>query len=113
MFTISQRDIGDVTILDLSGRLTIAEGTLPFRDALRCLTDKGRRKILLNFANVTHLDSSGIGELISAYTTLSNREGKLKLLNLPPSIEDVLRITKLLTIFEVFDDESRAVGSFS
>jgi len=113
MFTISQRDISDVTILDLSGRLTIAEGTLPFRDAIRSLADQGRRKIILNFATVTHIDSSGIGELISAYTTLNNRGGKLKLLNLPPSIEDVLRITKLLPIFEVFSDESRAVGSFS
>jgi anti-sigma B factor antagonist len=113
MFAINQRTLGEVTILDLAGRITIGEGTLAFREAIRRLVEQGRRKIILNFADVTHIDSSGIGELISAYTTLNNKEGKVLLLNLPPSIVDVLKITKLLTIFEVFEDETRAVESFS
>jgi len=112
MFDIRRRDVQDVTILDVSGKITIGEGTMKFREAVRKLIDQGGRKLLLNFAEVTYIDSSGMGELICAYTTLNNQGGTLKLLNLPKRLKDLLKITKLLNIFEVFDDEAAAIKSF-
>ncbi|RMG49942.1 MAG: anti-sigma factor antagonist [Acidobacteria bacterium] len=112
MLTIKQRDAEGVTILDLSGRITIGQGSAQFREAIRQLMEQGRNRLLLNFADVSYVDSSGIGELVSAYTTLNNQGGQLKLLNLPKRIKDLLRITKLLTVFETFDDEAAALRSF-
>ena len=113
MFTINQRESGGVTILDLSGKITIGEGSTRFREAVRRLMEQDKKLVLLNFADVNYVDSSGIGELVSAYTTLSNQGGKLKLLNLPKRIRDLLRITKLLTVFETYEDETTAIQSFS
>ncbi|MCS6817831.1 MAG: STAS domain-containing protein [Blastocatellia bacterium] len=112
MIRIEHRTIGDVHILDIEGRITIGEGTLQFREAVHRVLQQGGRKILLNLAGVTHMDSSGIGELVSAYTAAGNRGGRLKLLHVPPRIREVLTITKLVAVFEAFDDEAVAVESF-
>jgi anti-anti-sigma factor len=112
MLEISQRDIGEVTILDLSGKITISEGTMKFRDSVRKLIEQGRRKLLLNFADVSYIDSSGIGELVSVYTAINNQKGTLKLLNIPKRIGDLLKITKLITVFETFSEETSAMKSF-
>jgi len=110
--TINQRQAGDVTILDLSGRITIGEGSVQLREAVKELLGSGNKKILLNLGNVSYVDSSGIGELVSSYTTTSNQGGQLKLLNLGKKIKDLLMITKLLTVFQTFEDEQQAVGSY-
>jgi len=110
--TINQRQSGDVTILDLSGRITIGEGSVQLREAVKELLGSGNKKILLNLGNVSYVDSSGIGELVSSYTTTSNQGGQLKLLNLGKKIKDLLMITKLLTVFQTFEDEQQAVGSY-
>jgi anti-sigma B factor antagonist len=106
------RKVEGVHIIDLSGRITIGEGTVILRDAVRSLLQRGEKKILLNLADVSYIDSSGIGELVSSFTTFSNQGGKLKLLNLTKKVHDLLSITKLLTVFEVFDDEAKAIQSF-
>ncbi len=111
--TINQRQAGDVTILDLSGKITIGEGSVQLREAVRGLLDSGNKKILLNLGDVSYVDSSGIGELVSSYTTTSNNGGHLKLLNLTKKIQDLLMITKLLTVFQTFDSEEAALASFS
>ena len=110
---ISSRQVDGVTILDLSGRITLGEGSVQLRDAVRDLLSKGQKKILLNLADVNYIDSSGIGELVSAFTTVKNQGGELKLLNLTKKVHDLLQITKLYTVFDVQDDETSAVGSFS
>lgn len=110
---ISTRHIDGVTILDLSGRITLGEGSVQLRDAVRDLLAKGSKKILLNLGDVNYIDSSGIGELVSAYTTVRNQGGDLKLLNLTKKVHDLLQITKLYTVFEVKDDEASAVASFA
>jgi anti-sigma B factor antagonist len=112
MLTINQRELEGTTILDLGGQITIALGSTQFRDAIRRLLDRQKKRVLLNFAEIQYVDSSGIGELVSAYTTLNNQGGQLKLLNLPKRIRDLLRITKLLTVFETFEDEASALRSF-
>jgi len=110
--TIKERQAGDVTILDLSGKITIGEGSVQLREAVRKLLDEGKKKMLLNLKEVSYVDSSGIGELVSSYTTTNNQGGQLKLLNLTTKIQDLLSITKLLTVFQTFDDEEVAVASF-
>ena len=105
---LTTRQIGDVTVIDAAGRITLGEGSSTFRDSIKELTVKGHKKVLLNLGDVTYIDSSGIGELVSGFTTVSNAGGQLKLLKLTKRIQDLLQITKLYTIFEVFDDE--AVG---
>lgn len=110
--TITERQAGDVTILDLAGKVTIGEGSVILRSKVRSLLDEGKNKILLNLGNVSYVDSSGIGELVSSYTTVRNQQGALKLLNLTEKIQDLLAITKLLTVFEVFEDEGEALASF-
>jgi anti-sigma B factor antagonist len=110
--TINQRQEGDVTILDLSGKITIGEGSVQLREAVRGLLDSGKKEILLNLGDVSYVDSSGIGELVSSYTTCSNQGGHLKLLNLTKKIQDLLMITKLLTVFQTFEREQDAVASF-
>jgi anti-sigma B factor antagonist len=106
------RKIEGVNIIDLSGRITIGEGTVVLRDAVRNLLQRHEKNILLNLADVSYIDSSGIGELVSSFTTLSSQGGKLKLLKLTKKVHDLLSITKLLTVFEVFNDEAKAIQSF-
>jgi anti-sigma B factor antagonist len=102
-----------VTVIDAVGRITLGEASSTFRDTIRELVSKGEKKLLLNLAEVSYIDSSGIGELVSAYTTVTNQGGQLKLLNLTKRIQDLLQITKLYTVFEVFDNEAEAVRSFT
>ena len=109
----STRQVDGVTIVDLSGRITLGEGSVILRDSVRELLGKGNKKILLNLGDVNYIDSSGIGELVSAYTTVKNQGGELKLLNLTKKVHDLLQITKLYTVFDVKDDEAAAVKSFS
>ncbi len=110
---LTTRQVGDVTVIDASGKITLGEGASTFRDAVRDLVAKGSKKLLLNLSNVTYIDSSGIGEMVSGFTTVTNHGGNLKLLGLSKRIKDLLQITKLYTVFEVFDDEASAVRSFS
>lgn len=109
---LSCRKVGDVAVVDLTGRITLGEEASKFREAIRVLVARGERKLLLNLAQVSYLDSSGLGELVSAYTTLRSQGGELKLLHLGRRIRDILQITKLCTVFEVYEDEAEAVRSF-
>ncbi|HEY3990669.1 MAG TPA: STAS domain-containing protein [Acidobacteriaceae bacterium] len=109
---ISTRQVDGVTILDMSGRITLGEGSVQLRDAVRDLLAKGQKHILLNLGDVTYIDSSGIGELVSAFTTAKNQGGELKLLHLTRKVHDLLQITKLYTVFDVKDDEASAIASF-
>jgi anti-sigma B factor antagonist len=101
-----------VTVLDLGGKITIGEGSVSLRSAIRRLIEEGKKKILLNLAQVSYVDSSGIGELVSSFTTINREGGQLKLLNLTQKIQDLLAITKLLTVFDVYEDEQTALNSF-
>ena len=109
---ISERQSGDVTILDMDGKITIGEGSVALRTAVRRLVEEGKKKVLLNLAKVGYIDSSGIGELVSSYTAIDRDGGELKLLNLTQKLQDLLTITKLLTVFDVYESESDALGSF-
>ena len=109
---LSNRQVDGVTIVDCSGRITLGEGSVVLRDAVKELLSKGDKKLLLNLGDVNYIDSSGIGELVSAYTTVKNQGGELKLLNLTKKVHDLLQITKLYTVFDVRDDETSAVKSF-
>jgi len=108
----SLRQVDGVTIMDCSGRITLGEGSVILRDQVRELLTKGQKKILLNLGDVNYIDSSGIGELVSAYTTAKNQGGELKLLNLTKKVHDLLQITKLYTVFDVKDDETAAIKAF-
>jgi anti-sigma B factor antagonist len=107
--TLKSRRIDDVVILDLSGRITIGEGTLVLRSEIQKLLDAGDAKFLLNLADVDYIDSSGLGELVTSFTTVRNKNGQLKLLNLTRRVRDLLQITKLLTVFDTFDNETEAL----
>ncbi len=107
------RQVDGVTIFDLSGRITLGEGSTVLRDLVRQNVAKGNKKILLNLGDVTYIDSSGIGELVSAFTSVRNAGGELKLLNLTKKVHDLLQITKLYTVFDVKDDEAAAIQAFS
>jgi anti-sigma B factor antagonist len=107
------RQVDGVTIVDLSGRITLGEGSTMLRDIVRDMIAKGNKKILLNLGDVTYIDSSGIGELVSAFTTVRNGGGELKLLNLTKKVHDLLQITKLYTVFDIKDDEANAIQSFT
>jgi len=109
---ISERQVGDVTIMDMDGKITIGEGSVALRTAIRRLLEEGKRKILLNLAKVGYIDSSGIGELVSSYTAINKENGELKLLNLTQKLQDLLTITKLLTVFDVYESEEEALASF-
>ncbi len=113
MIRIEHRLIEDVHILDIEGRLTIEGGTSRFHEAVQRVMRQGGRKLLLNLSGVTHIDSSGIGELVGARTAMENLGGHLKLLHVPPRVHEVLKITKLTTIFDIFEDEETALQSFS
>ena len=110
---IETRTVGDVQILDCSGKITLGEGTMAVRNAVREALKNGNKKIVLNLGDVNYIDSSGIGELVSSFTTVTNQGGQLKLLNLTKKIQELLAITKLLTVFQVYDNEQTAIGSFS
>ena len=109
---ISSRQVDGVTIVDCSGRITLGEGSVMLRDSVREMLGKGQKKIVLNLADVNYIDSSGIGELVSAFTTAKNQGGELKLLNLTKKVHDLLQITKLYTVFDVKEDETAAVKAF-
>ena len=110
---LTTRQVGDVTVIDANGNIKLGEGSSVLRDTLRDLTAAGNKKVLLNLGDVSYIDSSGIGEMVSGFTSLTNQGGQLKLLNLTKRVEGLLQITKLYTVFEVFDDEAAAVRSFS
>jgi len=111
--TASTRLVGGVTIVDLSGRIVLGEGSAGLRDLLRNLVSEGIKKILLNLRNVDYIDSSGLGELVSAFTSMRSQGGELKLLNLTKRVQDLLLVTKLYTVFDITDDEATSVKSFS
>ena len=110
---LTSRQVGDVTVLDAAGRVTLGEGASAFRDAIRNSAAKGDKKLLLNLGEVSYIDSSGIGEMVSGFTTITSSGGQLKLVGLSKRIKDLLQITKLYTVFEVYDDEAEAVRSFA
>lgn len=107
------RQVGDVTVVDASGRITLGEGSSAFREQIKELVASGHKKILINMGDISYIDSSGIGELVSGFTTVTNAGGLLKLLNLGKRVYDLLQITKLYTVFQTFDDEAEAIRSFS
>jgi anti-sigma B factor antagonist len=110
---IAERQAGDVTILDLNGKMTLGEGDELLKDKVNSLVSQGRKKLVLNLASVPYVDSAGLGEIVRTYTTVSRQGGSLKLLGLTKRIADLLSITKLLTVFETYDTEADAVRSFS
>lgn len=110
---LTTRQVGDVTVIDAAGRITLGEGASTFRDTIRGLGTSGHKKLLLNLGEVSYIDSSGIGEMVSGFTTVANQGGTMKLLNLTKRVKDLLQITKLYTVFEVHDDEAAAIRSFS
>lgn len=111
-FRASSRDIGDVTVIDMEGRITLGEGSSLLRDLVRASLAKGRKKIVMNLAGVNYIDSTGLGELVSGYRLVKSEGGELKLLNLSKKVTDLLQITKLYTVFDIHNQEAQAVGSF-
>ena len=109
---LASRQVGDVTVIDAAGRITLGEGASAFRDAIRELAAKGNKKLLLNLGEVSYIDSSGIGEMVSGFTTVTNNGGHLKLMGLSKRVKDLLQITKLYTVFDVHEDEAGAIRSF-
>jgi anti-sigma B factor antagonist len=107
------RQVDGVTILDMSGRITLGEGSVTLRDAVKDAIAKGSKKILLNLKDVDYIDSSGLGELVSAFTSVKNQGGELKLLHLTAKVSDLLQITKLYTVFDIYDDEAHAISSYA
>lgn len=106
------RQVGEVTVLDISGRITLGEGNVALREIVRELADKGQKRIVLNLAEVQYMDSSGVGELVKAHTTLRNQSGQLKLANLNQRVQDLLHLTRLSTVFDIHKDEHKAIASF-
>ena len=110
---LSTREVKDIAIVDLSGRLTMGEPCAALREEIHDQVSNGSRRVLLNLAEVSYIDSAGLGELTAAHTSIRNREGQLKLLNLTTRVHDLLQITKLVTVFDIYDDEKKAIASFS
>ncbi len=110
---VSARHREGITILDFQGKITIGAGDIALRDAVIEALDAGSRNLLINLKDVSTIDSSGVGELVSSYTTVTNRGGTLRLLNIPPKVMDILQITQLITVFDSFDSEDEAVESFA
>ena len=108
---VKTRKVDSIVIVDMSGRLTIGEPVLLLRETLRVQVNDGARHFILNLGEVSYIDSSGLGELVSAYTTVRNKQGDVKLLNLTAKAKDLLQMTKLLTVFDVYEDEAKAVSS--
>jgi anti-sigma B factor antagonist len=111
-FKATAREIGSATVMDLSGRITLGEGSAKLREMVRDLLNSGHKHIVLNLGDITYIDSSGIGELVSGFTTVKGQGGELKLLNLTKKVHDLLQITKLFTVFDVHSDEQKALSSF-
>ena len=109
--SVNTRKVEDVVVVDMSGRLTSGEPVLMLRDTIRRFLDDGARKFVLNLGNVSYIDSSGLGELVTTYTSLQNRNGSVNLLNLTKKANDLLQMTKLLTVFDTFEDEAKAVAA--
>ena len=109
---IAERTVSDITVLDLKGKMTLGEGDELLKDKINSLLAAGKKKLVLNLEGVPYIDSAGLGEIVRTFTTVSRQGGSLKLLNLTKRIEDLLSITKLLTVFETFDSEADAVKSF-
>ena len=109
---VAIRQVDGITILDLSGRITLGEGSIILRDSVHDALDKGSKNILLNLAQISYIDSSGVGELVSAFTSVKNAGGELKLLNLTQKVHDLLQITKLYTVFDIWDNEASAITAF-
>ncbi|MGC8915509.1 MAG: STAS domain-containing protein [Thermoanaerobaculum sp.] len=109
----SYRDVGNVRVLDLSGKITIGAGDVELRRLVEEALAAGKHNILVNLKDITHIDSSGIGELVSCFTTVKRRGGSMKLLNLPPKINDILQVTQLITVFDVYASEAEALQSFA
>lgn len=109
---LTTRNVGDVTVIDVAGRITLGEAASAFRERLREAAGSGAKKIVLNLSDVSYIDSSGIGELVSGFTTVSNGGGQMKLVGLNKRVKDVLQITKLHTVFDVYNDEAEAIRSF-
>jgi len=110
--TLTTRRVGKVTVVHATGRITAGESAESFREAIRALASSGQKKLLVNLADISYMDSCGIGELISGYTTLANQGGAMKLLKLSKRVNDLLQSTKLYSVFEVYDDERKALASF-
>ena len=110
---IAERAVGAVTILDLSGKITLGEGDTLLKDKLHSLLHQGKKSVLLNLAEVNYVDSAGLGALVSAFTTVTREGGNLKLANVTKKLQDLLAITKLLTVFETFDSEDEALRSYN
>jgi len=110
---VKTREVDGVTVIDCSGRITLGEGSVTLRDTVRDVLAKGAKHILLNLGDINYIDSSGIGEMVSAYTSVKNAGGELKLLNLTKKVKDLLQITKLYTVFDIKDDEATAIGAFT
>lgn len=111
-FHATPREVSGVTIVDVSGRITLGEGSTRLREMIRDLLNQGQKRVVVNLADVSYIDSSGIGELVSAYTAVKNQGGDLKLLGLTKKVRDLLQITRLYTVFDVHDDEAAALASF-
>ena len=110
---IAERTVSDITVLDLKGKMTLGEGDELLKDKINSLLSQGKKKLVLNLEGVPYIDSAGLGEIVRTFTTVSRQGGSLKLLNLTKRIEDLLSITKLLTVFETFDTEAEAIKSFA
>ncbi len=110
--SITSREVDGVTVLDLSGRITLGEGSVQLRDAIRDNISKGTKNILVNLGDVNYIDSSGLGELVGAFTTSKNQGATMKLLKLTKKVHDLLQLTKLYTVFDIYDDEASAIASF-
>jgi anti-sigma B factor antagonist len=111
-FKATSRDVGDVTVIDMDGRITLGEGTALLRDLVHEKLAQGRKKIVMNLAGINYIDSTGLGELVSAYRMIKSASGELKLLNLNKKVSDLLQITKLYTVFDIHSEEAEAVASF-
>jgi anti-sigma B factor antagonist len=111
-FKIEERKVGDITVLDMAGQMRIGESGVVFCQTIRRLVEVGRRKILLNLQGITHIDSTGLGELIASYNTLDKKGGRVKLLHLAQRVRELMIITKLVTVFDVYESESEALHSF-
>lgn len=109
---VTTRQKGDVTVIDLNGKITIGAGDIALRNAVQQAIDSGAKNVLINLHEVTTIDSSGVGELVSAYTTATNRGTRLKLVNLPEKVSDILTITQLITVFDTYDSEEEAIAAF-
>ena len=110
---INQRRVGEVTVLDLKGRVRIGGGVIELHKAIRTLVDEGKTQILLNLSGVTHIDSSGLGQLISSHISVTNQGGVIKLAHLTERLHELMIVTKLLTVFDVYDDEEKALATFN